>query len=173
MTICRLQATQHLAVSVDEAWRFFSDPQNLAALTPPDMHFALTSGAPATIYPGLFLTYRLRPLLGLPATWVTEITHVDPGHRFIDEQRIGPYRLWHHEHRFRGVVGGTEVADDIWYALPAGPIGRLVHQFLVRGRLRRIFAFRRRELARRFGELVSDPGRTAPRAVQASVSTAP
>lgn len=165
VTMYRLQVAQHLAIRVDEAWAFFSDPRNLAILTPPDMRFALTSEAPAAIYPGLIRTYRLRPLLGLPATWVTEITHVDPGQRFIDEQRIGPYRLWHHEHRFRPLAGGTEVRDDIWYALPGGPLGGFVHRGLVRGRLRRIFAFRRRALAERFGELATDPGLTAPSSI--------
>lgn len=160
MPIFRLQAVQHLAVPVDRAWGFFSDPRNLSVLTPPDMRFALTSDAPPSVYPGLILTYRLRPLLGLPASWVTEITHVDPGQRFIDEQRVGPYRLWHHEHRFRSIAGGTEVTDEIWYALHGGPLGGLVHRGLVRRRLLGIFAFRRRVLAERFGELGSDPGRT-------------
>ncbi len=149
-----------MAIPLYEAWGFFSDPRNLRELTPPDMGFSLTSDAPEVVYSGLILTYRLRPLLGLPTTWVTEITHVAVGARFIDEQRLGPYQLWHHEHRFRAIPGGTEVFDDIWYALPGGPLGRLVHRAVVRNRLRSIFAFRRRVLAERFHELPTNPGRT-------------
>jgi ligand-binding SRPBCC domain-containing protein len=106
------------------------------------------------------LTYRLRPLLGLPASWVTEITHVESQRRFVDEQRAGPYSLWHHEHRFVALGAGTEVVDRVWYALPLGPAGDLAHRLLVRSRLRDIFAFRRRALAARFGELPGGPGRT-------------
>ncbi len=160
MPIYRLHVAQHLAVPPDEAWRFFSHPGNLALITPPDMRFELTSEPPEAVYPGLILTYRLRPLLGLPATWVTEITHVEPGRRFVDEQRIGPYRLWHHEHTFAAIEGGTAVTDDVWYALPFGPIGGLAHRLLVRHRLRTIFAFRRQVLADRFGQLPHGPGAT-------------
>jgi ligand-binding SRPBCC domain-containing protein len=158
--IHRLHAVQHLAVRLDEAWGFFTDPRNLALLTPPDMRFTLTSPTPAEVYQGLILTYRLTPLLGLPASWVTEITHIEPMRRFVDEQRAGPYRLWHHEHRFASVPGGTAITDEVWYALPLGLVGEFAHRTLVRARLRAIFAFRREVLATRFGELASSPGRS-------------
>lgn len=162
MAIHRLQTAQHLAIPLDEAWAFFSDPRNLAVITPPDMEFALTRTPPEVVYPGLILTYQLRPLFGIPATWVTEITHVEELRRFVDEQRIGPYRLWHHEHTFAAIPGGTAVTDDVCYALPFGPIGALVHRAFVRGRLRHIFAFRRAVLAQRFGQLPSSPGAFMP-----------
>lgn len=155
MSIQRLHATQRLAIQPDEAWRFFSDPRNLAVITPPGMRFRLTSNAPEAIHAGLMLTYRLTPLPPVPlrATWLTEITHVEVGRRFVDEQRVGPYSLWHHEHGFAAVPGGTEVIDDIWYVLPGGPLGDLAHRLMVRGQLQRIFTFRRRILAARFGDL--------------------
>lgn len=161
MPIYRLRSAQHLSVSLDEAWRFFSDPRNLAVITPPDMQFALTCDPPEVVYPGLILTYRLRPLLGIPTTWVTEITHVQEHVRFVDEQRVGPYSLWHHEHTFEAISGGTAIADDVWYSLPFGLLGAITHAALVRGRLRNIFAFRRRVLAERFGQLPGSPGARA------------
>lgn len=162
MAIHRIRAAQHLAVTPEEAWAFFSDPRNLAVITPPDMHFVLTCTPPEVVYPGLMLSYRLRPLLGIPSTWVTEITQVEERRRFVDEQRIGPYRLWHHEHTFEAVPGGTAVTDDVWYALPFGPLGALTHRAFVRRRLRDIFAFRRGVLADRFGQLPSSPGTFTP-----------
>lgn len=120
------------------------------------MGFTLTSAPPPHIYPGLIISYRLRPLLGLPADWVTEITHVEDQHRFIDEQRMGPYRLWHHEHTFRPVPGGTEVSDLVYYALPFGPLGTVVQRAVVRQRLAHIFEYRASTLRAMFGEMATD-----------------
>src|SRR5215213_5829446 len=100
MTLHRLQTSQLLPVSQAEAWRFFTDPRNLAWITPPEMGFQVTTPLSAHVYPGLLIGYRVRLLFGIPVEWVTEITHVVEGSTFIDEQRAGPYRLWHHEHVF-------------------------------------------------------------------------
>jgi len=116
-------------VSVDTAWRFFSDPRNLAAITPPQLGFELRSSPPPEIYPGLMIVYRVRPLVGIPVTWVTEITHVTRQDYFIDEQRSGPYRIWHHEHHFTEKAGGTLVSDQVKYAV----IGRRLIQRLLVG----------------------------------------
>ncbi|HEX6747489.1 MAG TPA: SRPBCC family protein [Longimicrobium sp.] len=149
MKLHLLQATQNLPVSLSEAWDFFSDARNLARITPPSMGFEVTSALPGRMYAGMLITYRIRPLLGLPVSWVTEITHVDEPHRFVDEQRFGPYRFWHHQHLFREVAGGVEMRDLVHYALPPG--GGAVRRFLVAPRLEEIFAFRRQALERLLG----------------------
>lgn len=151
MTLHRIEAVQVLPVTVEEAWAFFSDPSNLARITPRDMDFRITSDVPERVHEGLIITYTLRPLLGIPVQWATEITHVDEGIRFVDEQRAGPYSMWHHEHGFAAVAGGVEVRDVVHYALPLGPLGDLVHTIAVGARVRSIFAYRRRALVARFG----------------------
>lgn len=148
-----LHAAQLLPISIHEAWRFFSDPQNLRDLTPPSLNFEVTSALPEKMYPGLIITYRITPLLKIPRQWITEITHVIEPHLFVDEQRFGPYRFWHHLHRFREIAGGVEMQDVVYYALPYGVIGRLAAASLVRRQLRRIFAFRREFLVGKFGTM--------------------
>jgi ligand-binding SRPBCC domain-containing protein len=146
-----LEREQRLPIPVARAWEFASDPRNLARITPPAMGFEVTSKLPERMYAGMIITYRVRPLLGVPVTWVTEITHVDEGRLFVDEQRFGPYRFWHHQHLFREVPGGVEMRDIIHYALPpgAGPARAL----LVAPRLESIFDHRREVLAEMFGTL--------------------
>ena len=146
-----LEREQRLPIPLERAWAFFSDARNLARITPPEMGFEVTSKLPERMYAGMIITYRVRPLLGVPVTWVTEITHVEEGRLFVDEQRFGPYRFWHHQHLFREVPGGVEIADIIHYALPpgAGPVRPL----LVTPRLEAIFDHRRRVLAEMFGTL--------------------
>lgn len=153
MSIHRFESSQHLRTSPEEAWAFFATPRNLAAITPPNMRFELTSVPPARMYPGLVITYRLRPFGGIPVTWVTEITHIEEPHRFVDEQRVGPYRMWHHEHTFVPVPGGVGARDLVYYVLPGGPLGALLNRWLVGPRVRAIFEHRRRVLAARFGEV--------------------
>jgi ligand-binding SRPBCC domain-containing protein len=151
---------QRLPIERPEAWAFFSDPRNLAAITPPEMGFEITSELPERIDPGLIVTYRVRPVAGVPVTWVTEITAVVEGELFVDNQRVGPYSFWHHQHHFRDVAGGTEARDIVHYALPLGPIGALIDRALVGRRLRTIFEFRRGVLEQRFGRM---PQPSAPR----------
>lgn len=155
----RLEARQTLTTDLDTAWSFFSDPRNLAEITPPDMHFRLTgrlagrlaSGTPAGTYPGLMITYRLRPLPVIEVPWATEITHVRAPHYFADEQRLGPYALWHHEHLFRAVERGIEARDIVHWALPLEPLSAPLARLLVIPRLREIFEYRARRLKERFG----------------------
>jgi ligand-binding SRPBCC domain-containing protein len=144
-----LDTTQTLPIALDRAWSFFSDPRNLASITPPSLGFEVTGEVPERMYPGLILTYRVRPLFGVAVRWVTEITHVDEPRYFADEQRFGPYRFWHHKHFFREVDGGVEMRDLVHYALPPG--GGPVRRLLVAPRLREIFAYRREVLERTFG----------------------
>ncbi len=151
MGIHKLEATQSLPIDIQAAWEFFSNPANLNAITPPRLGFQMTSKAPTQMYPGLFLTYRVRPLFNVPLDWVTEITQVEAPLRFIDEQRSGPYRIWHHEHHFREVPGGVEMRDVVYYSIGFGPIGDLIARTVVRKRVHEIFRYRKRVLEQRFG----------------------
>jgi ligand-binding SRPBCC domain-containing protein len=104
------------------------------------------------MHPGMILTYRLTPFWHLPCKWVSEITHVCEPRLFVDEQRLGPYRIWHHLHRFDVADGGVDMTDVVHYALPYGPLGRLLHKFVVQKQLTAIFGFRRERLSVIFGD---------------------
>ena len=144
MAVNTLQKKQIIRASVAEAWSFFSNPRNLAKITPPEMGFeVLTPDLPERIYAGMMIAYRVRPLFGLPMTWLSEITLVEEGVRFIDEQRVGPYAVWHHEHAFHDLGDGrVEMKDRATYVLPFAPLGDLAHAMLVKPQLAKIFAFR-------------------------------
>lgn len=151
MGLHRFSETQWMPVGLDEAWAFFSSPGNLAVITPPDMGFQVMHDLPEQMHPGMIVQYRVRPVLNIPVTWVTEITHVVEGSLFVDEQRFGPYRFWHHQHHFRELDGGVEMRDIVHYDVGFGPVGDLVNRLLVRPRLHEIFRFRRAVLEQRFG----------------------
>ena len=151
MKVHQLHTTQVLPITLDEAWDFFSSPANLPVITPPWLDFQMTNAVPERMQPGTIITYRIRPVLGVPIRWTTEITHLEAPHYFVDEQRFGPYKLWHHQHFFRAVDGGVECEDLVHYGLGFGPAGTLAHRLMVRGKLEEIFAFRREALAKRFG----------------------
>ncbi len=151
MAIHLLERTQLLPISVEECWAFFSDPRNLEKLTPPSVDLKPLGECPPAIYAGMMIQYRVRPLLGIPMSWLTEITHVDPLRYFADSQRIGPYRLWNHEHFFKPAgPRSVEMRDRVHYALPFGFLGDLMHAALVRKELERIFAYREEAVRRLF-----------------------
>jgi len=156
MKIHRLERTQTVPISLDEAWEFFSNPKNLDELTPGDMPFEITGGADETMFTGQVITYRIQILPGIWKTWVTEITAVEDRSFFIDDQRFGPYALWHHLHRFEAVesTGGGEAVkmfDRVTYALPFGPIGEIAHSIFVKKKLQSIFDYREQAMIDRFG----------------------
>lgn len=152
MKLYRLHRIQRLPLSVEAAWSFFSDPRNLVRITPPSLDLRLRAGfETGALYPGMILVFRVRPFLGIPVTWVTEIAHVDEPRLFVDEQRFGPYRFWHHKHLFRPVPGGVEMEDLVDYALPPVPFSGAANKFLVGARLAEIFDFRKRALEELFG----------------------
>jgi ligand-binding SRPBCC domain-containing protein len=153
VSLHRFEARQTVPIGLDTAWSFFSSPRNLGAIAPPWLGFELTCDAPDEMYAGLILTHRVRPLLGIPMAWVTEITHVQPRAYFIDEQRLGPYRFWHHQHHFREVPGGVEMHDIVHFAVPGGPLGDLVATRSVGPKVREIFRYRRKALVERWGRL--------------------
>ena len=149
MPIYTLKRTQLVQMPLAECWSFFSDPRNLAKITPPALRLIVQPPVPAEIHPGLMIRYTVTPLLNIRMTWLTEITHVQAPHYFVDEQRVGPYRLWHHEHSFRAAnAKETEVSDLIHYAPPLGPVGAVLQRLLIGPQLLRIFDYRAQQLAR-------------------------
>ena len=152
MKIYTLHKKQNIPISKEEAWNFLSDPKNLKKITPEYMGFDIVSGADKEMYPGQIIEYIVKPVLGIPNKWVTEITHVVENKFFVDEQRFGPYALWHHKHFLKEIPGGVEMEDLIHYKVPFGIIGQLVNPILVRPKLEEIFEFRRRKLIELFGE---------------------
>lgn len=152
MKIYTLKTKQIIPVSLDEAWDFFSSPKNLKTITPPYMGFDITSNTDEKMYAGQIITYTVRPLLNIPMTWVTEITHVKDKEFFVDEQRFGPYALWHHKHFFKAVENGVEMTDQVDYALPLGILGQIAHPIIVKNKLKEIFDFRYKKVEELFGK---------------------
>ncbi|MBA3964076.1 MAG: SRPBCC family protein [Chthoniobacterales bacterium] len=147
MPIYQLERTQTVSLGIEDCWRFFSDPRNLRKITPPEMNFRIKRELPPEVYPGLMIEYTVSPLLGIPLTWLTEIVHVDAPHRFVDEQRVGPYHIWHHEHTFRALSEGeTEIHDLVTYVPPFGVLGAILNPFLIRPQLEKIFDYRREHM---------------------------
>lgn len=144
--IYTLEAKHFVAISLAEAWQFFSSPMNLSKITPAHMGFHITSGIPLNMYAGQIISYKVSPIPGIRTNWVTEITHVSEGKYFVDEQRYGPYRMWHHEHHFEAQSGGVLMTDRISYKLPFGMIGRFAHFIFIRRQLELIFEFRAKSL---------------------------
>jgi ligand-binding SRPBCC domain-containing protein len=144
---------QRLPIDIKTAWDFFSKPENLNDITPPDLRFKTLSDPPTHFYPGLFIIYQISVFKGIHFEWVTEITHAQEPNFFADEQRSGPYALWHHEHHFKEVEGGVEMEDKVYYKLPLGWLGNLFHNALVKPKLKHIFEYRRAVLENRFGVL--------------------
>jgi ligand-binding SRPBCC domain-containing protein len=144
---------QNLPIPLAETWDFFTSPLNLAKLTPPQMRFKVTSpyDANTKVYEGMIITYKITPLLGIKMNWMTEITHVKDQEYFVDEQRFGPYALWHHEHHFKEIKGGVQMTDILNYAIPYGIIGRLSHKLLVGKEIKKIFDYRAKAINEMFG----------------------
>jgi ligand-binding SRPBCC domain-containing protein len=152
MKIYQLKTIQKLPISIEKAWIFFSNPENLSKITPPWLNFEIRTEIPKNMYAGMIITYFVRPLLNIPQTWVTEITHVDQPNYFVDEQRFGPYKMWHHEHLFYETEdGGVEMYDFISYAIPFGLLGRLMNKLIIETKIKEIFSYRRAVLKKMFG----------------------
>lgn len=148
----RLKQEQFLPIGLEEAWAYFATPQNLNDVTPADMLFEVTSELPETMYEGLIITYTIRPMLNLPLKWCTEITHIREQAYFVDEQRMGPYRIWHHEHHFKAVPGGTLMTDLLHYEIGKSIFGWIAGELFVHQRVRQIFDYRYQALEKRFGK---------------------
>lgn len=152
MKIYRLHKKQNLPITIDQAWDFLSSPKNLKTITPDYMGFNILSGADRPMFPGQIIQYIVTPVLGIKTKWVTEITHVRDKEYFVDEQRFGPYSLWHHKHFIKEIEGGVEMEDIIDYKVPMGILGQLVHPILVKPKLEEIFSYRTKKLEELFGK---------------------
>tara|TARA_B110000438_G_C15586750_1_gene552051 strand:+ start:253 stop:705 length:453 start_codon:yes stop_codon:yes gene_type:complete len=141
-----LRQKQTLPISRSVLWDFVSSPENLNRITPPEMGFQIIGEASKQIASGDFIEYRVKvPVLGR-ISWLTEIKYVEDGFSFVDEQRVGPYKLWIHHHSLLEVEGGTSMTDEIRYVLPFGHLGKISHCLFVRRNLESIFRFRRQAL---------------------------
>ena len=152
MKIYTIHTKQNLPISLEKAWEFLSDPKNLKTITPEYMGFTILLGADREMYPGQIIQYIVTPVLGIPTKWVTEITHVENKKYFVDEQRFGPYALWHHKHFLKEIPGGVEMEDIVDYKIPFGILGQLVHPIIVQPKLKEIFDYRQKKLIELFGE---------------------
>ncbi len=137
---------------MDEVWDFMSSPHNLKDITPDYMGFKITSpNLPKKMYPGMIISYKVSPLLGIKMTWVTEITHIEKNKFFVDEQRIGPYTMWHHEHHIKKIDGGVYMKDIVTYQPPLGFLGAIANTVFIKRQLAEIFDYRRAAIDKKFG----------------------
>jgi ligand-binding SRPBCC domain-containing protein len=160
MSVHHLKTVQRIPVSLDEAWDFFSHPKNLAIMTPAHLNLKFTNELfGEEMYPGQVITYKVKPLFGIPLFWMTEITHVRAKQYFVDEQRVGPYSLWHHQHHFRAIEGGVEMTDLIDYKIPGWFLGDIADKLFISKQLNDIFRYRYRKVEEVFGtwEAVKEP----------------
>ncbi len=151
MSLFQLKREKILPTSRCDAWDFISRPENLKEITPDSMGFdILTTDLPENIYPGLMIAYKVKPLLGIPTKWVTEITHVKDQEFFVDEQRVGPYSLWHHEHILSDHPGGVLMKDIVTYKPPLGILGDIANAVFIKSKLNQVFAYRSKALDKLF-----------------------
>ena len=151
MSVYCLKKTQFIPISLDAAWDFFSHPKNLAVMTPEYLNLKFTNELYGDeMYPGQVMTYNVRPVLGIPMFWMTEITHVVPKKFFVDEQRFGPYAMWHHQHHFEEVEGGVLMSDLIHYKAPLGFLGDIAVSLFIKNQLEGIFVFRKKKVEELF-----------------------
>lgn len=146
----QLKRKQLVKTDLQTCWDFFMSPANLSQITPSYMNFRVLTEQPARAYEGLIIHYKMSPVLKIPVRWTTEITHIKEGSFFVDEQRKGPYRMWHHEHHFEETPEGIMMTDLVSYVLPFGILGRFAHWLFVRKQLEGIFEFRNKVIVDRF-----------------------
>jgi len=142
----KLKQEQFLPISLETAWEFFATPKNLNEVTPDDLVFEVTSDLPDKMYEGLIITYRIKPMLNIPIHWCTEITHIKAQQFFVDEQRKGPYNIWHHEHHFKAVEGGVLMTDLLHYDIGKSIFGWIAGKLFVHQKVKDIFKYRYKTL---------------------------
>ncbi len=151
--IYSIKTVQKIPVSLDNAWNFFGNPENLKTITPANLGFTIISKHHGdTMYAGQIIEYKVKPLLGVPVYWMTEITHVVDKKYFVDEQRFGPYSLWHHQHHFKTIDGGVEMTDIVHYKIPFWFLGDIAHALFVKKQLKGIFDYRFEKVESLFGK---------------------
>ncbi|HMS65039.1 MAG TPA: SRPBCC family protein [Ignavibacteria bacterium] len=153
MAFYQLIKKQKLPATITEVWDFISSPANLKEITPDHMGFIITSNTgKEKMYPGMIISYKVSPLLGIKLNWVTEITHVKDFEYFVDEQRIGPYSMWHHQHKIKAIEGGVLMTDIVTYQPPFGILGAFANSLIIKDQLQQIFNYRTVALEKRFGK---------------------
>ncbi len=151
MAIYKIETKQLIKTDKETLWNFISSPKNLQEITPKEMGFVITTKDLAPeMYAGQIITYKVSPLLGIKLNWCTEITQVHKGVYFVDEQRFGPYAMWHHEHHIAETKDGIMMTDIIHYKLPLGVLGDLANTLFVRKKLHGIFDYRFKVLEKKF-----------------------
>ncbi len=151
MSTFRFEAQQEIKASLEEVWDFISSPRNLKDITPPHMGFdVLTPNLPEKMHEGMMIEYIVKPLLGIPMNWLTEITHVKELAFFVDEQRSGPYSLWHHQHHIKATKYGVLMTDIVHYRPPLGFLGDIANSLLIKNQLQQIFDFRTQAVNKKF-----------------------
>jgi ligand-binding SRPBCC domain-containing protein len=151
MKIYTLKKEQFVPTNMETCWDFFSQPKNLQTITPPYMGFKILHGTAERMYPGQIIEYKVSPVLNIPMQWVTEIKHVIQHELFVDNQMIGPYKLWHHKHFFEVKENGILMTDIVHYAFPFGILGRIAHALFVKKQLEGIFIYREKKVKELFG----------------------
>ncbi|MBC8052606.1 MAG: SRPBCC family protein [Sphingobacteriaceae bacterium] len=146
----KLKQEQFLPITLDEAWNFFATPANLNKVTPSGLVFQITSDVPDKMYEGLIITYKIKPMLNISVNWCTEITHIKEKDFFVDEQRKGPYSIWHHEHHFKAINGGVLMTDLLYYDIGTGVFGWLAGKLFVHKKVNNIFKYRYQVLEQYF-----------------------
>ena len=141
-----LYREQYLTATLAEAWDLLKNPANLDRITPPDLQFQIVSSVPEEMFNGLIIDYRIKiPWFGMHA-WIAEIKHIKERHSFVDEQRIGPYKFWYHYHQIDAEDGRIKLTDRVYYEVPYGIIGKILHLLFIRKTLNRIFDYRKEKL---------------------------
>jgi len=153
MGFYQLKTKQQIPATIDEVWDFISNPGNLKKITPEYMGFDITSeNGDEKMHPGMIISYKVSPVFGIKMNWVTEITHVKEKEYFVDEQRVGPYSMWHHKHRIEEIEGGVLMTDIVSYKPPFGFIGNIANSLLIKKQLKEIFDFRQKAVEEIFGK---------------------
>ena len=138
---------------MNDVWNFISSPKNLKEITPPQMGFDIINDiGDEKMYPGMIIFYKVSPLLRIKLKWMTEITHIKDGEYFVDEQRVGPYKMWHHHHKIEKIEGGVLMTDIVTYQPPFGFLGRMANSIIIRKKLNSIFEYRNVALENKFGK---------------------
>jgi len=156
MGFYQFKQEQKINASMDEVWNFISSPKNLKEITPEYMGFDITTkDLPEKMYPGMIIGYIVKPVLGIKTTWVTEITHVKERKYFVDEQRVGPYAMWHHEHFIEPIENGVLMKDIVSYKPPFGFLGSIANRWVIRKKLQEIFNYRTKAIEKIYGKFDS------------------
>lgn len=152
MAFYQLYKKQKVNTTIDEIWNFISSPENLKEITPDHMGFDITSkNIPKNMYAGMIISYKVSPLFGIKTNWVTEITQVRDKEYFVDEQRVGPYSIWHHQHHIEAIENGVLMTDIVSYQPPLGFLGAIANSLIIKNKLKEIFDYRNLAIEKRYG----------------------